>query len=187
MKATRFAAWLIAILSLVAGVSQAAPPARWTILNLGDMAGGIGGSTALAINNRGEIAGSATASVPGGGFALHGFLWKDGVMQDMGAPPGSAMRTAEGLNDHGTVLAGDGLGGSFLWRDGVWERLTFGGFVNDLNKFEAMTGAYAPVSGRVHAFIYRNGALQDLGTLGGVQAAGRAINDRGEVAGHSTI
>ena len=54
--------WLLAILSLVAGVSQAAPPARWTILNLGDMAGGIGGSTALAINNRGEIAGYATAA-----------------------------------------------------------------------------------------------------------------------------
>ena len=187
MKGTRFAAWLLAILSVVASASQAAPPARWTILNLGDMAGGIGGSTALAINNRGEIVGSATAVAPGGGYATHGFLWRDGVMHDIGTPPGSTMSTAEDINDRGTVFAGDGLGGSFLWRDGVWERLTFGGFVNDLNKFEAMTGAYNAGVGRVHAFIYRNGALLDLGTLGGAFSAGSAINDRGEVAGQSTI
>jgi probable HAF family extracellular repeat protein len=97
------------------------------------------------------------------------------------------MSTAEALNDRGTVFAGDGLGGSYLWRDGEWERITFGGFVNSLNKFEAMTGAYTPLAGRSHAFIFREGVLQDLGTLGGRSAAGQAINDRGEVAGRSTI
>ena len=168
-------------------MAQAAAPARWTIVTLGDLAGGAGGATALAINNRGEVAGSATASVPGGGFGLRAFLWKDGVMQNLGTPPGAGMSMAEELNDRGTVFAGDGLGGQFLWKGGVWTRITFGGFVNDLNKFEAMTGAYTPIAGRTHAFIYRNGVVQDLGTLGGAFSTGHAINDRGDVAGHSSI
>jgi probable HAF family extracellular repeat protein len=176
---------LLAILSLVATVSQAAPPARWTIHNLGDLAGGAGGSIAHAINDRGQVVGEATAAVPGG-FQLHAFLWEDGVMRDMGTPPGRTMSGAEELNDRGTALVGDGLGGSYLWRDGTWDRLTFGGFVNDLNRFEAMTGAYA-VAGRTHAFVYRDGVVQDLGTLGGGYGAGYAISDRGVVVGNSTV
>jgi probable HAF family extracellular repeat protein len=187
MKGFLLTRWLLAVLFIVAGISHAAPPARWTILNLGDLAGGVGGSSALAINNRGQVVGSATAAVPGGGFQLHGFLWEDGVMRDLGLTPSSTISTASELNDRGAVLAGDGIGGSYIWKDGTWNRITFGGFVNDLNKFEAMTGAYSPIAGRTHAFIYRDGAVQDLGTLGGTFASGFAINDRGEVAGHSTI
>jgi probable HAF family extracellular repeat protein len=186
MKGIPLARWMLAILSIVATLSHAEPPARWTILNLGDLAGGVGGSTALAINNRGEVAGYATAAVPGG-FQQHGFLWKDGVMRDLGLTPSSTISTAEELNDRGTVMGGDGVGGSYLWKDGAWSRITFGGSVNDLNKFEAMTGAYSPIAGRTHAFIFRDGVVQDLGTLGGRFASGFAINDRGEVAGHSTI
>jgi probable HAF family extracellular repeat protein len=187
MTPLRSACWLLAILSLIAATANAAAPARWTIHTLGDLAGGIGGSTALAINNRGQIVGEATAAVPGGGYALHAFIWEDGVMRDMGTPPGRTMSGAEELNDRGTAVVGDGLGGTYLWRDGAWSPLTFGGFVNDINRFEAMTGAYAPIAGRSHAFIYRDGVVQDLGTLGGRSAAGEAINDRGVVVGRSTI
>ena len=187
MSAILRAGRLLAALFLFAGLAHAAAPQRWTIVKLGDLAGGVGGANALAINNRGEVAGFATASVAGGGFALHGFLWKDGIMRDLGSPPTSTMSTAEALNDRGTVLGGDGLGGSWLWKDGEWIRVAFGGFPETLNKFEAMTGAYSPIPGRVHAFIHRNGALTDLGTLGGAFSSGFAINDRGDVAGHSTI
>ena len=187
MKTIPLTRWLLAVLSVLATVAHAAAPARWTILNLGDLAGGAGSSSALAINNRGQVVGTATAAVSGGGFQSHAFLWEDGTMRDLGLTPSSTISTAEELNDRGTVLGGDGIGGAYTWKDGAWSRMTFGGFVNDLNKFEAMTGAYSPVSGRTHAFVFRNEAVQDLGTLGGRFAAGFAINDRGEVAGHSTI
>ncbi len=34
-----------------------------------------------------------------------------------------------------------------------------------------------------HAFLYDNGALRDLGTLGGNNSVARGINDRGDVVG----
>src|SRR5215468_3960051 len=38
-----------------------------------------------------------------------------------------------------------------------------------------------------HAFLYNNGAITDLSTLGGSQSAGTSINAAGQVAGHSLI
>src|SRR5688572_7509135 len=131
MKATRLIHHLLAICCLAAATTQAAPPARWTFIHLGDMAGGVGGANAQAVNDRGQVVGSATARAPGGfGFALHAFLWEDGVMRDMGTPAGKTMSDAIDINDRGTALGGDGLGGQYLWRDGEWVRLSAPGIVD---------------------------------------------------------
>jgi probable HAF family extracellular repeat protein len=37
-----------------------------------------------------------------------------------------------------------------------------------------------------HAFLWENGAMTDLGTLGGTLSAANAINDRGQIVGEST-
>jgi probable HAF family extracellular repeat protein len=39
--------------------------------------------------------------------------------------------------------------------------------------------------GRPHAFLYENGVMQDLGTLGGTDSTGRGINSNGHVTGES--
>jgi probable HAF family extracellular repeat protein len=38
-----------------------------------------------------------------------------------------------------------------------------------------------------HPFLWKNGTITDLGTLGGTRAAGQAINNAGEVAGWSNL
>ena len=37
----------------------------------------------------------------------------------------------------------------------------------------------------MRAFVYREGAMADLGTLGGDRSVGIAINERGEITGAS--
>ena len=58
-----------------------------------------------------------------------------------------------------------------------------------LNERGQVTG-YAPTGSTnqffrplIHAFLYSNGALNDLGTLGGTGSSGTAINERGQVTG----
>jgi len=42
---------------------------------------------------------------------------------------------------------------------------------------------YSLVAGNPHAFLYSNGAIQDLGTLGGTQSTGFSVNHFGQVVG----
>lgn len=185
MNSLRVGRVLLFLCCAFVAFAHAAPPVRWTMLDLGDLAGGLGGSTALAVNGRGAIVGSATAAVPGG-FALHAFMWEDGVMRDLGTPAGATMSDAIDINDRGFVLGGDGLGGQYLWRDGEWVRLSVPGVVDRINKFGDMAGVHA-VAGRSHVYLLKGTVLHDGGTLGGSFASPHAMNDRGAIVGRSSL
>src|SRR3954471_10776733 len=64
---------------------------------------------------------------------------------------------------------------------------TLGGsnsFAFGLNNSGQVTGGSATSTGAQHAFLYSNGQMTDLGTLGGA-TVGYGINDAGQVAGSS--
>ena len=73
-------------------------------------------SYAYDINNTGQIAGYAYNSA---GY-WHGFLYSDGVIEDLGTLPGDKYSMALGINDNGDIVGeSGGQDRAFLYSDGV--------------------------------------------------------------------
>jgi probable HAF family extracellular repeat protein len=180
------------------------------ITNLGSLGGGI--SFANAMNNRGEAVGIAANAIPdpssflGVGTQIHAFLWREGVMLDLGTLGGPDSWAAS-VNERGQV-AGWALVDStvnsalhpFLWQDGRMIDLgTLGGTVGVTGSFTAAGGVAINSRGQVvgtsnlagdlthHPFLWNQGSLADLGTLGGDNGEANFINDAGVVVGWADV
>jgi probable HAF family extracellular repeat protein len=82
-----------------------------------------------------------------------------------------------------------GPGYAFLYRHGQFVNLIPASpqsSANGINNQGQIVGALS-VPGTIDAFLYRDGQLRDLGTLGGVGSSADGINDRGQVVGESSI
>jgi probable HAF family extracellular repeat protein len=145
-------------------------------------------------------------------FVGHTFRWDDGVLTDLGALPGVNNSAGYGINERGWI-AGVSENGAIdpltqfpesravLWTDHQMINLgTLGGYeslgiyVNDggqvigLATINGTPDPYSFLGAPTHTFIWQNGVMQDLGTLGGPDSFPSAggINQRsGLVAGGS--
>lgn len=161
---------------------------------------------ALLLNERGQVTGwSYTNSTPNATTGLptfHPFLWQKGKgMRDLGTLGGTVAQAVNGLNERGevvgaTTLKGDKTHHPFLW-DGkkLIDLRTLGGdngeaiWVN--NAGEVVGGAdytaqCRPGVGGEHAFLWRDGAMTDLGTINGIPySEADFINDKTQIVGNS--
>jgi probable HAF family extracellular repeat protein len=152
-----------------------------------------------------------TIENPGGGPSVHPFLVKEGKMLDLveNAPTGmfgGSYGIATWLNNRGQVtgtmnLAGDTTWHSFLWDHGTLTDLGTLGGANTTSAWLSETGhavgksdvaeicgACAPGDQKQlhHPFVWKDGAIQDLGLLPG-DTAGSAysINRYDQIVGRS--
>jgi probable HAF family extracellular repeat protein len=178
------------------------------IINLGTLGGNQ--SNALSVNNRGQVVGSATNTIPDPSSLyttqLRAFLWQDDVMQDLGTL-GGPDAIALFVNERGQVAGmattnlspsgGGGLCGlplttdPFLWENGKMTDLgTLGGTcgmpyaLNNRGQIIGMSLLAGDLA--AHPFLWERGSLIDLGTFGGSFGIAEGINDSGEVVGFAT-
>lgn len=146
-----------------------------------------------SINNRGQVVGYSKYSTEDGPY--HAFLWEDHVMTDLGAL-GGVFSEAYDLNDSTRIVGitdTDDKGTGFLWRDGTM--YDFGAMtgnrrntpygISNSGKIVGRTPAYG--TNDWHAFLYANGTLNDLGTLGGPDGIAVDINENDQITGTSNI
>jgi probable HAF family extracellular repeat protein len=142
-------------------------------------------------------------------YILHAFQWQDGSLTDLGALPGGYNSSANSISPNGMAVgysengAIDPLLGvpevdGVLWKDGEIVNLGTieGGYesdafaVNDRGQvagqfLNTIPDPFSPFGLQVRSFLWQEGVMQDLGTLGGPEAAAFFMNERGQVAGNS--
>jgi probable HAF family extracellular repeat protein len=139
-------------------------------------------------------------------FVSHAFQWHDGVLTDLGALPGVNSSGASWINERELVVGSsqngviDPLTGipendAVLWKDDqIIDLGTLGGNFSAafaINNRSQVVGAalnaipdpFSFLDTQIRAFLWQNGAMQDLGTLGGPEAWALFVNERSQIAG----
>ncbi len=135
------------------------------VINIGTLPGG-SESFAQDINDQGQVAGDSSNGTPdpyslfGWGTETRGFVWQNGVMRDLGTL-GGPDALQYNLNARGQI-AGES-------------------YTNDT------PNADSGGSPTLDPFLWQNGHMIDLGTLGGDYGNSSWLNDHGDVAGFSYL
>lgn len=159
-----------------------------TMIDLGSVQGM---STALAINNHGDVVGQdyvAGSQVD----TQRPFLYSAGVYQDISAV--GYKRTAQGINDSGQVIGTTGLSiQSFLYKNNVLQNLfppgQWGNYAFGINNHGQVTGylSVTTLGGGAWMYIFDTATgtyttpIHDI--LPYTDTTAKAINDNGEVVG----
>jgi len=165
-------------------------PVRYTVTDLGTLGGDA--SSAVGINNRGQVVGHARTA----DGTQHPFLWDSARgMQDLGTL-GGRQGFAESVNDSGRVVGQaetqSGERHAFLWQQGsgIRDIGTLGGkrsdarCINNGGQVVGSSSATTRKGERIHAFLWEVGhEMQDLGAAEGGLAEADWINERGQVVG----
>lgn len=146
-------------------------------------------------------------------FVSHGFASRNGVLIDLGALPGGGSSSAFWISANG-LIAGNSQNGQIdplvpipeiravLWQKGrIIDLGSLEGGQNSLasavNSGGQVVGAFpntipdpfsffAPFYPyQLRAFLWENGRMEDLGTLGGPDAFANFVNERGQIVGTS--
>jgi probable HAF family extracellular repeat protein len=155
---------LLCALAVPLSLVAAGNSTRYTVTDIGTFGGTF--SEAVGINDNGLVAGS---SLLAGDAVIHAFVWQKGVTTDLGTlgGPNSVAPEVEQPNSRGEVA-------------GFSDTLTL-----DPNRENCFAGFFGdlPTPYTCLPFVWRDGVMTALPTLGGNNGIAAAINNRGQVVG----
>jgi probable HAF family extracellular repeat protein len=159
-----------------------------TMADLGTLGGN--NSEAYGINDNGQIVGVAEV---GGDNLSRAFLYNDGHMIDLGTLGGLGSGAFD-INNQGEAVGGATFTGNISFHPVLFRN----GEVIDLGALNGSIYGYGEAygindKGQIvgyscnHAFLYDNGVMTDLGTLGGEHSEAQQINNNGQIVGSSFL
>lgn len=230
-RVSQFVAWTVLMIGVnVAPLSAQSssgtkrPGVRYRLIDLGTFGGPNSSDFASPIvNNHGAITGAADTADSDPNypncynyidcFVTHTYIWRKGVLTDLGGLPGGFGSEGNWINDYNQVagqslnglidpLLGTPAGVAVLWKSNgqIVDLGTLGGnesLAAMVNNQGQVVGAAAnaipdPFPGPLgfwgtesRAFLWEKGAMRDLGDLGGPDAFSIFVNERGQIAGIS--
>jgi probable HAF family extracellular repeat protein len=167
---------------------------RYNLLEISTLGGNISG--AADINDQFAVVGSSTND----NSALHAYIWYLGFAIDLGVPGGNSVSAATAINYGGSMTGyaeGDDqsryayliqLSGDRWTYLGTLPNLDYSEAV-DINNYDQIAGysfMLGPDGGSM-AWVWENGDMSPLGTLGGSRSKASAINQGGAVIGYSEV
>jgi probable HAF family extracellular repeat protein len=162
---------------LLLGTASLEAASLYTVESLGFL--GTGAALATGVNSSGAAVGWVTDS--------HGNVNPVSFLKGQAAALGSGGQ-ANAINNGGVTVGTLFTGGGpsvVEWSGGQMTSLGVAGYGTAINNAGQVAGGYVAPGGQMHAFTWSNGALVDLGTLGGSWSSAYSINASGQTAGAS--
>lgn len=152
-------------------------------------------SEAYGVNDMSHVVGNSAI-----GSLIHGFLWRNGQMTDLGALSGQVVSEARAINNTG-LIAGKSNFFPVVWEydpanPGRAPRIRqlpipagfFSATTTAVNDAGDVAGYAGSPNIDSHAVLWRNGIAIDLGVWpGGHYSVANGINDLGQIVGRGTV